>query len=73
MRLINCLIVFLLSILSVNVDNGIYTRSYCLIDGNSLVYGLKECSYYIPSVIITILLIVMMLLGSIFTFNKKKI
>lgn len=44
-----------------------------LIDGNSLVYGLKECSYYIPSVIITILLIVMMLLGSIFTFNKKKI
>ena len=36
MRLINCLIVFLLSILSVNVDNGIYTRSYCLIDGNSL-------------------------------------
>ena len=36
MRLINCLIVFLLSILNVNVNNDIYTRSYCLIDGNSL-------------------------------------
>ena len=36
MRLINCLIVFLLSILSVNVNNDIYARSYCLMDGNSL-------------------------------------
>ena len=34
MRLINCLIVFLLSILSVNVNNDIYARSYCLMDGN---------------------------------------
>ena len=36
MRLINCLIVFLMSILSVNVNNDIYARSYCLMDGNSL-------------------------------------
>ena len=36
MKLINCLIVFIISMLSVNVDDGIYTRSYCLIDGNSL-------------------------------------
>ncbi len=36
MRLINSLIVFLLSILSVNVNNDIYARSYCLMDGNSL-------------------------------------
>ena len=43
MRLINCLIVFLLSILSTNVNNDIYTRSYCLMDGNSLeVIGSKN-------------------------------
>ena len=36
MKVINCLIVFLLSILSVDTSNGIYTRSYCLMDGNSL-------------------------------------
>ena len=36
MRLINCLIVFILSILSVNTNSSIYARSYCLMDGNSL-------------------------------------
>ena len=44
-----------------------------LTDGNSLIYGLKEIKYYIPSLIITIVVIAILICGSVLTFNKKKI
>ena len=44
-----------------------------LTDGNSLTYGLKEIKYYIPSLIITIVVIAILICGSVLTFNKKKI
>ena len=44
-----------------------------LIDCNSLIYGLKEVSYYIPSLIITFSLIVVCSAVSFITFSKKKI
>lgn len=44
-----------------------------LTDGNSLIYDLKEVKYYLPSLIITICLSVVLVLISVLTFNKKKI
>ena len=44
-----------------------------LSDGNSLVYGLKEVSFYIPSLIISSCLIIVFIIGSILVFNKKKL
>ena len=44
-----------------------------LTDGYSLVTGLKEINDYVPSLIITIVLTAIFVLGSIFIFNKKKI
>ena len=44
-----------------------------LTDGYSLVSSLKEIKDYFPSLIITIVLTAILLFGSIFTFNKKKI
>ena len=44
-----------------------------LTNGTSLVYGLEEVSYYIPSLIISLCLIVICIVFSIITFNKKKL
>lgn len=44
-----------------------------LSDGNSLVYGQKEVSFYIPSLIIASCLIIVFIIGSILVFNKKKL
>lgn len=41
-------------------------------DGNSLIYGLKESSYYIPSLLLTIVLTIVFLVISIISFHKKK-
>lgn len=42
-------------------------------DGTSLVYGLSEVDYYIPSLIITLSISVLSTVGSVLIFNKKKI
>lgn len=44
-----------------------------LLDNNSLIYGINDIAYYIPSLIITMSLVVVLVLGAIFAFNKKKI
>ena len=44
-----------------------------LLDGMSLVSSLKEVNYYLPSILITITLIISCIVGSIFIFNKKKL
>lgn len=44
-----------------------------LSDGNSLVYGLKEIEFYIPGLILSSCLIIVFIIGSILTFNKKKL
>lgn len=42
-------------------------------DGNSLIYGIEEASYYLPGVIISIFISILLLLVSILIFNKKKL
>ena len=42
-------------------------------DGTSVVYGLSEVDYYIPSLIITLSISVLSIVGSVLIFNKKKI
>ena len=44
-----------------------------LSDGYSLIYSLSEVSYYIFGLIVTLLSIVILLVLSVITFNKKKI
>ena len=44
----------------------------CLTDGISLVYGLKEVSYFIPGMIATICLTALLFAVSIVVFNKKR-
>ena len=44
-----------------------------LTDGNSLIYDLKNAEYYIPSLIITMCLSLILVLISVLTFNKKKV
>ena len=44
-----------------------------LTNGNSLIKGLEEVGYYIPSLIITLCLSILFVIGSILIFNKKKL
>jgi ABC-2 type transport system permease protein len=44
-----------------------------LMDGNSLIYGLKECSDYTTAIIITVIVCIVSFVASIPIFNKKHI
>lgn len=44
-----------------------------LTSGNSLIYGMSNVNFYIPSLIITICLMILCGVGSIFMFNRKQV
>ena len=44
-----------------------------LMDGNSLIYGLKDLSFYLPSLVISFSLSMLFIVFSILLFNKKKL
>ena len=65
-------VVFLLYLISLLPKINQYLP-ITLSDGNSLIYGLKQVGFYLPSLIITILLIGSLVMGSILLFNKKSL